>query len=72
MNTLAHIIMEDDGGGGGGGGGGGVETNAPPPARNRNLLEMYCGCGAHTIPISKAMLFDSIVAVEMVSSLSVP
>lgn len=30
-----------------------------------NLLEMYCGAGAHTIPISKTGIFDSIVAVEL-------
>ena len=30
-----------------------------------NLLEMYCGCGAHTMAIAKAGLFDSIVAVEL-------
>jgi len=29
-----------------------------------NLLEMYCGCGAHTVAISKASLFHRIVAVE--------
>ena len=30
-----------------------------------NLLEMYCGCGAHTMAISKTGIFDSIVAVEL-------
>jgi len=35
------------------------------PQGNRYLLEMYCGCGAHTMAISKAKLFDFIVAVEM-------
>ncbi len=30
-----------------------------------NLLEMYCGAGAHTMPISKACIFDAIVAVEL-------
>lgn len=30
-----------------------------------NLLEMYCGCGAHTMAIAKSGIFDSIVAVEL-------
>ena len=30
-----------------------------------NLLEMYCGCGAHTIPIAKTGFFDSIVTIEI-------
>mmetsp|Transcript_8983 Transcript_8983/g.13961 ORF Transcript_8983/g.13961 Transcript_8983/m.13961 type:complete len:453 (+) Transcript_8983:1-1359(+) len=30
-----------------------------------NLLEMYCGAGAHTIPIAVAGLFDNIVTVEL-------
>jgi 23S rRNA (uracil1939-C5)-methyltransferase len=29
-----------------------------------SLLEMYCGCGAHTIPIAKTGLWGAIVAVE--------
>jgi tRNA/tmRNA/rRNA uracil-C5-methylase (TrmA/RlmC/RlmD family) len=35
------------------------------PIGNRYLLEMYCGCGAHTMAIAKAKLFDYIVAVEI-------
>lgn len=35
------------------------------PTGNRYLLEMYCGCGAHTMAIAKAKLFDYIVAVDM-------
>jgi tRNA/tmRNA/rRNA uracil-C5-methylase (TrmA/RlmC/RlmD family) len=30
-----------------------------------NLLEMYCGCGAHTMPIAKTGFFDSIVTIEL-------
>lgn len=30
-----------------------------------NLLEMYCGCGAHTMPIAKTGIFENIVAVEL-------
>lgn len=30
-----------------------------------NLLEMYCGCGAHTMAIAKMGLFNSIVTVEI-------
>lgn len=35
--------------------------------RNKKLhmLEMYCGCGAHTAAISKTGLFSNIVAVEL-------
>ena len=29
------------------------------------LLEMYCGCGAHTIPLAKSLLLSEIVAVEL-------
>ena len=29
------------------------------------LLEMYCGCGAHTIPLAKSTLISEIVAVEL-------
>ncbi|KAL7466957.1 hypothetical protein ACHAXS_007227 [Conticribra weissflogii] len=29
------------------------------------LLEMYCGCGAHTIPLAKSSLLSEIVAVEL-------
>ena len=28
-------------------------------------MEMYCGCGAHTLPIAKSGLVDEVVAVEM-------
>ena len=30
-----------------------------------NILEMYNGCGAHTLPIAKSSLFDAIVTVEL-------
>jgi 16S rRNA G966 N2-methylase RsmD len=30
-----------------------------------SLLEMYCGCGAHTIPCAKSSLLSEIVAVEL-------
>lgn len=29
------------------------------------LLEMYCGCGAHTIPIAKSNILSEIVAIEL-------
>ena len=29
------------------------------------LLEMYCGCGAHTIPLAKSALLSEVVAVEL-------
>ncbi|KAL7519930.1 hypothetical protein ACHAWX_004684 [Stephanocyclus meneghinianus] len=29
------------------------------------LLELYCGCGAHTIPIAKCSILSQIVAVEL-------
>ncbi len=33
--------------------------------KSLNLLEMYCGCGAHTMAIAKSGIFDSIVTVEL-------
>jgi 23S rRNA (uracil1939-C5)-methyltransferase len=30
-----------------------------------SLLEMYCGCGAHTVALAQTCLFESIVAVEI-------
>jgi tRNA (uracil-5-)-methyltransferase len=30
-----------------------------------NLLEMYCGCGAHTIALAKSGMLDRILAVEL-------
>jgi len=35
------------------------------PCTTINLLEMYCGAGAHTVPIAMTNLFDNIVAVEL-------
>ena len=29
------------------------------------LLEMYCGCGAHTIPMAKSNILSEIVAIEL-------
>jgi len=42
-----------------------IERERPEKAKDFRLLEMYCGCGAHTIPISLSAIFDSIVAVEL-------
>ena len=39
------------------------------PKSHMSLLELYCGCGAHTIPIAKLNAFQKIVAVEMDSRL---
>ncbi|KAL9179364.1 hypothetical protein ACHAXT_008654 [Thalassiosira profunda] len=33
--------------------------------RKPRLLEMYCGCGAHTVPLAKSTLLSEIVAVEL-------
>jgi 23S rRNA (uracil1939-C5)-methyltransferase len=30
-----------------------------------HMLEMYCGCGAHTMAVAKSNIFDSIVAIEL-------
>ena len=37
------------------------------PARKVNLLEMYCGCGAHTVPIAKCAgeAVDKVLCVEV-------
>lgn len=34
------------------------------PDRKVKLLELYCGCGAHTVALLKSGLLDSIVAIE--------
>lgn len=33
--------------------------------KNLYMLEMYCGCGAHTMAVAKSNIFDSIVAIEL-------
>ncbi|GKY92896.1 hypothetical protein MPSEU_000258600 [Mayamaea pseudoterrestris] len=33
--------------------------------RKLRLLELYCGCGAHTVALAKSGMFESIVAVEL-------
>jgi 23S rRNA (uracil1939-C5)-methyltransferase len=42
-----------------------IERKRSENKKDFRLLEMYCGCGAHTIPIAKCAIFDSIVAVEL-------
>jgi tRNA (uracil-5-)-methyltransferase len=32
--------------------------------RKPRLLEMYCGCGAHTVALAKSSLLESVVAIE--------
>uniref|UniRef100_A0A7R9WTL7 Uncharacterized protein n=1 Tax=Craspedostauros australis TaxID=1486917 RepID=A0A7R9WTL7_9STRA len=42
------------------------DNNAAPTERPRiRLLEMYCGCGAHTMALAKSDLLSEIVAIEM-------
>ena len=36
-----------------------------PSSRRPSLLEMYCGCGAHTMPLLMSGLLEEIVAVEL-------
>lgn len=36
-----------------------------PPAHPRRMLELYCGCGAHTVALAKSGLLQSIDAVEI-------
>ena len=47
---------------------GGDDTNTPSTNKSSRtkprMLEMYCGCGAHTIPLAKSNLLFEIVAVE--------
>jgi tRNA/tmRNA/rRNA uracil-C5-methylase (TrmA/RlmC/RlmD family) len=33
--------------------------------RKPKLLELYCGCGAHTVALAKSGIFESIVALEL-------
>ena len=42
-----------------------IERTGTGDEKDLRLLEMYCGCGAHTMAISKSAIFDSIVAVEL-------
>jgi tRNA (uracil-5-)-methyltransferase len=42
-----------------------IERTGMKSGKKNRLLEMYCGCGAHTMAISKSDIFDSIVAVEL-------
>jgi tRNA/tmRNA/rRNA uracil-C5-methylase (TrmA/RlmC/RlmD family) len=37
----------------------------PVNSNQRCLLEMYCGCGAHTMALAKSSLLSSILAVEL-------
>lgn len=41
------------------------QRNKDNEKKSLNMLEMYCGCGAHTMPIAKSGIFDSIVTVEL-------
>jgi tRNA/tmRNA/rRNA uracil-C5-methylase (TrmA/RlmC/RlmD family) len=40
-------------------------TTCKSDVKPLNLLEMYCGCGAHTMAIAKSDIFDSIITVEL-------
>jgi 16S rRNA G966 N2-methylase RsmD len=39
--------------------------SASSPTGKLNLLEMYCGCGAHTVALGRSGLVSSILAVEL-------
>lgn len=41
------------------------QSAADAALRRPRLLEMYCGCGAHTIPCAKSGMLSDIVAVEL-------
>jgi len=43
----------------------GRDNNKVDQQHPLNLLEMYCGCGAHTMAIAKAEIFHSITTVEL-------
>jgi tRNA/tmRNA/rRNA uracil-C5-methylase (TrmA/RlmC/RlmD family) len=36
-----------------------------PPSSQLSLLELYCGCGAHTVALAKTGMFSTITAVEL-------
>jgi len=42
-----------------------IRNEVPDDDHTLRLLEMYSGCGAHTIAIAKTGMFDAIVAVEI-------
>jgi 16S rRNA G966 N2-methylase RsmD len=40
-------------------------TTSPIQQKQLNLLEMYCGCGAHTVALGRSGLVSNILAVEL-------
>ena len=40
-------------------------SNHHPGSSKLNILEMYCGCGAHTVALGKSTMVDQILAVEL-------
>ena len=55
LNTLSHISGESSK----------KNTDISSTLRKPRLLEMYCGCGAHTIPCARSGILSEIVAVEL-------
>jgi tRNA/tmRNA/rRNA uracil-C5-methylase (TrmA/RlmC/RlmD family) len=50
LNTLSKIVQD---------------SNQTASQHKPRMLEMYCGCGAHTIPIAKSSFLSEIVAIEL-------
>ena len=41
------------------------QSSSKSKHRRRRLLELYCGCGAHTVALMQTQMLESIVAVEL-------
>jgi 16S rRNA G966 N2-methylase RsmD len=52
LNTLSQIAKES-------------QAESPLAMQKPRMLEIYCGCGAHTIPIAKCGMLSEIMAVEL-------
>ncbi len=42
-----------------------ISSSSTDSSRNLNLLEMYCGCGAHTVALGRSGMVSNIIAVEL-------
>lgn len=43
----------------------GSASSSPPLRQRLNLLELYCGCGAHTVALAKSGVLQNILVIEL-------
>jgi 23S rRNA (uracil1939-C5)-methyltransferase len=55
LNTISQLVTDSVS----------CNNNELSALKKPRLLELYCGCGAHTIPIAKSSILSQIVAVEL-------